>query len=198
MLEQFWTFARAAEALFTDSLGYQMGFARCSKIPRERPATSIAQFQRDLAIRALAAPVLAPASKKKPGAQADNSTNTPLLNMENAEKQRWAKRLRAIAERAGAHADPDRSASSDGILSDEEKARLQLLESGDDAGRDVSDSPAKSSRGCASWVFWTQDAGFHLWCSLDHGESYSPFREVRALGTAGGDRLLSALRRQDP
>ncbi|CAE7749104.1 unnamed protein product, partial [Symbiodinium necroappetens] len=29
--------------------------------------------------------------------------------------------------RAGAHADPDRSASSDGILSDEEKARLQLL-----------------------------------------------------------------------
>ena len=127
MLEQFWTFARAAEALFIDSLGYQMGFARCSKIPRERSATSIAQFQRDLAIRALAAPVLAPATKKKPSAQADDSTNTPLLNMENAEKQRWAKRLRAIAERAGAHADPDRSASSDGILSDEEKARLQLL-----------------------------------------------------------------------
>eukprot|EP00439_Symbiodinium_sp_Y106_P016728 s10607_g2.t1 len=47
--------------------------------------------------------------------------------MENAEKQRWAKRLRALAERAGVHGDPDRSASSDGILSAEEKARLQLL-----------------------------------------------------------------------
>ncbi|CAE7942400.1 unnamed protein product, partial [Symbiodinium necroappetens] len=109
MLEQFWTFARPAEALFTDSLGYQMGFARCSKIPQKRSATSIAHFQRDLAIRALAAPVLAPAAKKKPSSQAGNSTNTPLLDMENAEKQRWAKRLRAIAERAGGHADPDRS-----------------------------------------------------------------------------------------
>ena len=47
--------------------------------------------------------------------------------MENAEKQRWAKRLRALAERAGVHGDPDRSASSDKILSAEEKARLQLL-----------------------------------------------------------------------
>ena len=47
--------------------------------------------------------------------------------MENAEKQRWAKRLSSIAERAAVHADPDRGASSDGILSAEEKARLQLL-----------------------------------------------------------------------
>ena len=60
MLEQFWLFARAAEAVFTDSLwGTRWDFARCSKIPRERSASSIAQFQRDLAIRALAAPVLA-------------------------------------------------------------------------------------------------------------------------------------------
>eukprot|EP00439_Symbiodinium_sp_Y106_P048358 s4567_g6.t1 len=71
MLEQFWLFVRAAEAVFTDSLGYQMGFARCSKIPRERSASSIAH---------------------------------------------------SIAERAGVHGDPDRSVSSDGILSAEEKA----------------------------------------------------------------------------
>ena len=31
MLEQFWLFARAVEALFTDSLGYQMGFARARR-----------------------------------------------------------------------------------------------------------------------------------------------------------------------
>ena len=127
MLEQFWLFARAAEAVFTDSLGYQMGFARCSKIPRERSASSIAQFQRDLAIRALAAPVLTPKSLKRLQPSAESSSATPLLDMENAEKQRWAKRLRALAERAGVHGDPDRSASSDGILSAEQKARLQLL-----------------------------------------------------------------------
>ena len=127
MLEQFWLFARAAEAVFTDSLAYQMGFARCSKIPRERSASSIAQFQRDLAIRALAAPVLAPKSLKRLQPSAESSSATPLLDMENAEKQRWAKRLRALAERAGVHGDPDRSTSSDGILSAEEKARLQLL-----------------------------------------------------------------------
>ena len=127
MLEQFWLFARAAEAVFTDSLAYQMGFARCSKIPRERSASSIAQFQRDLAVRALAAPVLAPTSLKRLQPSAESSSATPLLDMENAEKQRWAKRLRALAERAGVHGDPDRSASSDGILSAEEKARLQLL-----------------------------------------------------------------------
>ena len=49
MLEQFWVFVKAA-----------MGFGRCEKVPCQRDAKSIAQFQRDLAIRALAAPVLAP------------------------------------------------------------------------------------------------------------------------------------------
>ncbi|CAE7390539.1 unnamed protein product [Symbiodinium necroappetens] len=56
MLDQFWVFAKAAETVFSESLGYQMGFGRCEKIPRQRDAKSIAQFQRDLAIRALAAP----------------------------------------------------------------------------------------------------------------------------------------------
>ena len=62
MLEQFWIFVKAAESLFTESLGYQMGFARCAKIPRDRSAKSIAHFQREMAVRALAAPVLAPQS----------------------------------------------------------------------------------------------------------------------------------------
>ena len=81
----------------------------------------------DLAIRTLAAPVLAPKSLKRVQPSAASSSTTPLLDMENAEKQRWAKRLSSIAERAAVHADPDRGASSDGILSAEEKARLQLL-----------------------------------------------------------------------
>ncbi|CAE7771734.1 unnamed protein product [Symbiodinium sp. CCMP2592] len=79
MLEQFYIFAKAAETLFEESLGYQMGFSRCEKIPRQRSSRSIAEFQRDMAIRALA---------------------------ENAEKQKWAKRLKAIADRAGDHAKP--------------------------------------------------------------------------------------------
>ena len=44
-------------AVFSEGLGYQMGFARCEKVPRQRDARSIAQFQGGMAIRALAAPV---------------------------------------------------------------------------------------------------------------------------------------------
>ena len=61
------------------------------------------------------------------GCSLPQKATTPLLDMENAEKQRWAKLLSSIAERAGVHGDPDRSVSSDGILSAEEKVRLQLL-----------------------------------------------------------------------
>ena len=114
-------FAKAAETVFSESLGYQMG-----KVPRQRDAQSIAQFQRDPAIRALATPVLAPKAKSAPTAGSASSSTTPLLDLENAEKQKWAKRLKAIAERAGVHAKPLSSADNE-ILSAEAKARLQLL-----------------------------------------------------------------------
>ncbi|CAE7234035.1 unnamed protein product [Symbiodinium sp. CCMP2592] len=101
MLEQYWVFVKAAESLFVESLGYQLGFARCSKVPMERSAKSIAHFQREMAVRALAAP--------------------------NAEKQKWAKRLKAIADRAGEHARPEGVHDAEGILSEEERAPLRLL-----------------------------------------------------------------------
>ncbi|CAE7794667.1 unnamed protein product [Symbiodinium sp. CCMP2592] len=107
MLEQYWVFVKAAESLFVESLGYQMGFARCSKVPRERSAKSIAHFQREMAIRALAAPVLAPSAKSRLPASSSSPSATPLLDLENAEKQKWAKRLKAIADRAGEHARPE-------------------------------------------------------------------------------------------
>ncbi|OLQ04162.1 hypothetical protein AK812_SmicGene12771 [Symbiodinium microadriaticum] len=86
----------------------------------------IAQFQRDLVIRALAAPVLAPKAKSTPSAGPGSSSNTPLLDLENAEKQKWAKRRKAIAEPAGSHAKPLSTVDNE-ILSAEERARLQLL-----------------------------------------------------------------------
>ena len=36
MLEQYWTFVKAAEVVFAESLGYQMGSARCAMVPRQR------------------------------------------------------------------------------------------------------------------------------------------------------------------
>ncbi|CAE7906322.1 unnamed protein product, partial [Symbiodinium necroappetens] len=126
MLEQFWIFVKAAEFLFTESLGYQMGFARCTKVPRERSAESIAHFQREMAVRALAAPVLSPRSKVQLPTGSSSSA-TPLLDMENAEKQKWAKRLKAIVDRAGDHAGHNREPDAGGILSAEERARLRLL-----------------------------------------------------------------------
>ncbi|CAE7811005.1 unnamed protein product [Symbiodinium sp. CCMP2592] len=127
MLEQYWVFVKAAESLFVESLGYQMGFARCSKVPRERSAKSIAHFQREMAVRALAAPVLAPSARPRLPASSSSPSATPLLDLENAEKQKWAKRLKAIADRAGEHARPEGVHDAEGILSEEERARLRLL-----------------------------------------------------------------------
>ncbi|CAE7458044.1 unnamed protein product [Symbiodinium sp. CCMP2592] len=98
MLEQYWVFVKAAESLFVESLGYQMGFARCSKVPRERSAKSIAHFQREMAIRALAAP----AAGKLFFSLGDSTARRG-----EREKQKWAKRLKAIADRAGEHARPE-------------------------------------------------------------------------------------------
>ena len=47
--------------------------------------------------------------------------------MENAEKQKWAKRLKAIADSAGEHSGHEGEPEADGILSHEEKSRLRLL-----------------------------------------------------------------------
>ncbi|CAE7840542.1 unnamed protein product [Symbiodinium sp. CCMP2592] len=127
MLEQYWVFVKAAESLFVESLGYQMGFVRCSKVPRERSAKSIAHFQREMAVRALAAPVLAPSARPRLPASSSSPSATPLLDLENAEKQKWAKRLKAIADRAGEHARPEGVHDAEGILSEEERARLRLL-----------------------------------------------------------------------
>ena len=124
MLEQYWTFVKAAEVVFNESLGYQMGFARCAKIPRQRTEKSIAEFQRGMAIRALAGPVWAPKAKSRSSLSPASSSTTPLLDQELAEKQKWAARLQAIADRAGSHATTSPAAE---ILSNEERSRLQLL-----------------------------------------------------------------------
>ena len=120
---------KAAEVVFTESLSYQMmGFARCSKVPKQRTEKSIAEFQRGVAIRALAAPVLAPKAKSKAALTPSGSSTTPLLDQELGEKQKWAARLQAIAERAGLHAGSSSSTSPVvDILSNEERSRLQLL-----------------------------------------------------------------------
>ncbi|CAE7531834.1 hypothetical protein AK812_SmicGene26837 [Symbiodinium microadriaticum] len=112
--------------LAMEGLGYQMGFARCEKVPRQRDARSIAQFQGGMAIRALSAPVLAPKAKTSFNTATASSSSTSLLDLKNAEKQKWAKRLRSIAERVGDHAKP-RAAAENEILSPEERASLQLL-----------------------------------------------------------------------
>ncbi|CAE7547546.1 unnamed protein product, partial [Symbiodinium sp. CCMP2456] len=79
-----------------------------------------------MAVRALAAPVLSPRSKVQLPT-GPSSSATPLLDMENAEKQKWAKRLKAIVDRAGDHAGHNREPDAGGILSAEERDRLRLL-----------------------------------------------------------------------
>ena len=96
--EQYWTFVKAAKVVFADSLGYQMGFARCAKVPRQRTDKPITEFQRGMAIRALAAPVLASKAKARSSLLPASSSTTPLLDHELGEKQKWAARLQAIAE----------------------------------------------------------------------------------------------------
>ncbi len=101
-LEQFWFLAAASEKLFLESTAFQLGFGLCETRSIHTAGSSISTLRKEAAIKALVSRPADPAKRlKKSGGE---SSDTPLLDKENAEKARWAARLEAIGRRAGAEA----------------------------------------------------------------------------------------------
>ena len=95
-LEQFWFLATASEKLYLESTAFQLGFELCeTRSVQQRP--SISKLRKEEAIRSLMAKPSAPSKKLKVADKSDSKT--PLLDKENAEKARWAARLRVVQQR---------------------------------------------------------------------------------------------------
>ena len=99
-LETFWSLACSAEKVFFESTSFQLGFGLCQKAVTVSSKASVPD-RRDLAVKSLFQTPKPPSKKLKQETQA-SSSSTPLLDQENMEKSKWAKRLEAIGLRAGA------------------------------------------------------------------------------------------------
>ena len=129
MLEQFWVFTKAAEAVFSESFCFQLGMSQTAKVARTQGADAASELRKRSALLALLAPVRSP--KPKLLGPGSSSSNSPLLDQEMAEKLKWARRLEDIATRAGPFAGiiEDHCPAGEGpeILSSLEKERLKSL-----------------------------------------------------------------------
>ena len=86
--------------MFFESTSFQLGFGLCQKAITEVPQRS-QDVQRDRdSVKALLQVPKPPGKKLKQTLPA-SSSNTPLLDQENLEKSKWARRLEAIGLRAG-------------------------------------------------------------------------------------------------
>ena len=105
-----------------ESVSYQLGFGQCSKQPRISEDAADLAMRREVAMRSLQGKIAAPFPKA--GGSSSSPSSTPLLDAETAEKRRWACRLQAIAKRAGDFSKPAFSKGEEGILTEDEKIKL--------------------------------------------------------------------------
>ena len=124
MLEQFWSLASSVEKAFFESTSQQLGFGMCDPVTVAISA-STAKARREKALKALLArPTPPPRKILKP---APEETATPLLDQENAARQRWAGKLEEIGRKAGQHSKLlNDTVNSEGLTADE-TARLRKL-----------------------------------------------------------------------
>ena len=101
-LGQFWSLITASEKLYLEAATQQLGFGLCETRPRSEVDLPYDEFRKEAMIKALVSKPTAPNKRLKPDPA--QSSSTPLLDKENAEKARWAARLEAIGKRAGTSA----------------------------------------------------------------------------------------------
>ena len=125
VLNSFGFLATASEKLFLESTAFQLGFGLCETRVVHQGPSPINKLRKEAAIRSLVAKPSAPSKKLK--VSEERSSNTPLLDKENAEKARWAVRLEAIGRRAGAEAKLFNRDEQSEDLSSSEMAKLKQL-----------------------------------------------------------------------
>lgn len=100
-LEQFWSLVCSAEKVFLESSVVQLGFGHCEGVEPIHGSSPVSKLRKEAAIKSLLnKPARQPNKRFKTNVD-ENSSNTPLLDLENAEKAKWASRLEAIGRRAG-------------------------------------------------------------------------------------------------
>ena len=130
MLEQYWCVASSIERAFFASTAQQLGFGMCDPITVAL-SSDVAKARRSLAIKSLLDKPAQPPRKVLKNA-AQEETSTPLLDLENAARWKWACRLEEIGKRAGDQSKLlQDTANSEGLTSSETaKLRQLVLSSG--------------------------------------------------------------------
>ena len=125
-LEQFWSLVISAERVFLESSAVQLGFGQCEGVEGPKGSSPVSKLRKEAAIKALVnKPAKQPSKRFKKGG--DTSSNTPLLDRENAEKAKWAQRLEAIGHRAGLSAHLFSGSEKRDELSSVESMKLKQL-----------------------------------------------------------------------
>jgi len=125
MLEQFWNLATSVEKSFFESTVLQLGFGMC-EAPIPPISSDAARARRVGAIKALTDRPSRP-PRKLLKTDVSSSSNTPLLDQENAARWKWAARLEEIGKKAGAFSKLLLETSNGSGLSHAEIARLRQL-----------------------------------------------------------------------
>ena len=126
MLEQFWMLACSVEKQFMASRATQLGFGFC-EAPMPPISADAAKARRIEAIKALTEKSMNHPKKAHKGANQLSKSATPLLDQENAERMKWAKRLESIGEKAGTFSKLLIETENESGLSAAELSRLRQL-----------------------------------------------------------------------
>lgn len=125
-LGQFWRLACSAEKGFLQSTVFQLGFGLGERSVLEDQECSVAWLRKSATVAPLVKKVVQPLKRAKTGDET-SSSNTPLLDQENAVKAKWAARLEAMGRRAGVHSKLLSDQESSHELAPGEAAKLRKL-----------------------------------------------------------------------
>ena len=190
MLDQFWGVARAIEKMFFESTTTQLGFGLCERAQAHRALSDADVLRKRAAIQALVQkPMKVPRKLKTDPSVASGST--PLLDMEQAERHRWAARLEAIGRRAGNWAKLFEPKSDDQELTPTETAKLRQLVLTSGAHRTMSAHVRVWER----WELWAASVGLSLYpLSLDKVLKYCLWLDQQECGPTVIPSVRSSIR----
>lgn len=189
MLEQFWSLASKAERVFLESTAVQLGFGQCEGFGCSAEDSPVAKLRRAAVIKSLLNKPSAP--KKTRTNVGSSSSNTPLLDAENAEQAKWAARLEAIGKRAGQHAKLFSAEQASSELSASESARLRQLVLISGAPRTM----AAHIRSFERWEHWAVQQGLELYpISIDKLLKYCLVLDQRECGPSVVPTFKTAVR----
>ena len=191
MLDQFWGLAKSVEKLFFESTTIQLGFGLCEPAQAHRALSAADGLRKKAAIQALVQKPLRGPKRLKLDPEA-SSSSTPLLDLEQGERHKWAARLEAIGRRAGQWAKLFTARENDTDLTETEAARLRHLVLTSGAHRTMSSHVRMWER----FELWASWAGVDLFpLSIDKVLKYCLYLDQLECGSTVIPSARSSIRR---